>query len=144
MCNRFACTFLNLLILLCAFGANFDLFFVFRVVLKRTVCGGSQESRLNLSFFSVCFPASFHVYFYPTLLAVFCWENFDFLTHVIAKLLKKIAQTLHDTTTSPQARLHHKNMLKSIHFFQNEGPLQRHQYLGFNCTKYFFFIGTQR
>ena len=49
------------LFFLCAFGADFDLLFVFRVVLKRTVCGGSQKSRLNHFFspFSFFFPAFF-------------------------------------------------------------------------------------
>ena len=52
---------------------------------------------------------------------------------------KQSVQTLHDTHV-PQARLHHKNLLKSTHFYRNTGPLLRRLYLASDCTKDHFLL----
>ena len=63
------------------------------------------------------------------------------LQHVVKKKKKQEAQTLHDTHV-PQARLHHKNLLKSTHFCRNTGPLITAPsiYLAPDCTKDHFLL----
>ena len=71
---------------MCAFGRVFDLLFLFRVVLKRTVCGGSEKSRLCFVLF--CFhvdlcPAPIDCYVTSGAILIYIF------THFIAKFREK-------------------------------------------------------
>ena len=59
---------------------------------------------------------------------------FSFFTHFTTKFSeKKISTDITRHCHVPQARLHHKNLLKSTHFCQNTGPLRRHLFLVPDC-----------
>ena len=59
------------------------------------------------------------------------------LQHLVKKTIS--TDTMHGTHV-PQARLHHKNLLKSTHFCRNTGPLLSRLYLALDCTKDHFLL----